>query len=139
MPATVPAGFTPVETKSHFVEANGPFYSRDDSPDLHLGFLAEPRHCNALGIVHGGMMATIADFAMGRALARIRNNGQGLVTLNLNLDYVGAAAIGAWLEIAVQVKKQQGSIVFAVCDVRDGDKVVLTASGVFKFVAPQKP
>ncbi len=135
MSATVPVSFALIEIKSPFVTANGPFYYCVDDPDLRIGLLTDQRHCNAMEMVHGGMMATIADFAMGRALGRRRGPGHGLVTLNLNLDYIGAAGIHAWLEAQVQLKKEQGNIVFATCDIRDGERIVLTASGVFKFVS----
>jgi uncharacterized protein (TIGR00369 family) len=135
MSTPIPAGFAPVDSKSPFMEVNGPIYAAIDEPTLHLGFRVEQRHCNPNGSLHGGMLATLADFAMGRALGRSRDTLQPLVTVNLNLDYIGTTAAGAWVEIFVQLNKVSGGVVFATCEIRDGDQLLLTASGVFKFIA----
>lgn len=134
MTATIPAGFALVDFKSPFMEVNGPIYAAIDEPTLHLGFRVEQRHCNLNSSLHGGMLATLADFAMGRALGRTRDTLQPLVTLNLNLDYIGTTTVGAWIEIFVQLKKSSGGVVFATSEIRDGEKLMLTASGVFKFL-----
>ncbi len=137
MTTTIPAGFEPIQFKSPFIDVNGPIYARIDEPVLHLALRVEQRHCNLTGSLHGGMLATLADFAMGRALGKLRGGTQPLVTLNLNLDYIGMTSIGAWVEMLVRIKKEKGSVVFATCEIRDGEKLVLVASGVFKFIAPQ--
>lgn len=132
MNVNIPLGFEPVQFKSPFIDGNGPVYALADG--MRFGMRVEERHCNLAGSVHGGMLATLADFAMGRALARQRKNLQRLVTLNLNLDYVGRAPAGTWIEALVQIKKQEGSVVFAICEIREGERIVLVASGVFKFL-----
>lgn len=134
MTAEIPPGFVLVDYTSPFLDVNGPVYIHADTGFPRFGLRVEARHCNLSGLVHGGMLATLADFAMGRALARQRENLQRLVTLSLGLDYVGTAAVGTWIEAWVQIRKHEGSVVFATCDIRERERIVLVANGVFKFL-----
>lgn len=137
MSLPTPDGYELIDFKSPFMEVNGPIYCRVDEPVLHLGIRVEQRHCNLTGSMHGGMLATLADFAMGRALGRTRNSNQPLVTLNLNLDYIATTSVGSWVEMHVQLKKPNGGVVFATCEIREGERLMLVASGVFKFLPAQ--
>ena len=134
MTLPIPDGFEPIQFKSPFIDVNGPIFARRDQPTLHLGMRVGAGHCNVSGSLHGGMLATLADFSMGRALGHMRGEPQPLVTLNLNLDYIGTTSIGAWVDVRVQIKKGRGNVTFATCEISDGDKLLLTASGVFKFI-----
>ena len=37
---------------------NGPLYMKRDGALVSMGFRVDPRHCNPMGILHGGMMAS---------------------------------------------------------------------------------
>jgi acyl-coenzyme A thioesterase 13 len=71
---TPPAGFSPIFRVSPVIEMIGPVYSRGEGLELELGMYAQPKHCNMRGAVHGGILATLADMALGYTLAfpRIR-------------------------------------------------------------------
>jgi uncharacterized protein (TIGR00369 family) len=92
----VPPGFRPLSEATGFAKANGPWFEKIEDGRAIRGFLPGPQHANALGIVHGGMLAAFLDSAMGTAV------WQGLqrraVTLRLSLDYLGPARIGDWLQ-----------------------------------------
>lgn len=47
----------------------------------------EPRHLNLIGILHGGVHATLIDSAMG-LMAMIAKPEANVVTTNLNIQYV---------------------------------------------------
>jgi acyl-coenzyme A thioesterase 13 len=132
----IPAGFEPIDFKMPFIDVNGPVYHRVDAPVLHLGLRIEERHCNSLGTVHGGLLATLADISLARALVWKREEKRAF-TLNLNLDYIDTASVGAWLEAHVTIKRDSGSIAFATSEIREGNKLILMASGVFKFITPR--
>ena len=67
-PAPVPEGFRALKMFDDFVGANGPLYMRHERrPEgslVQLGFRVERRHCNPMGICHGGMMATFCDMLL---------------------------------------------------------------------------
>lgn len=121
-----------------FMELVGPIYRHQDHGSVRLGILVDDNHCNPMGTVHGGMLSTLADAAAGLTL--IENDGKrGAVTINLNLDFIGSAKIGTWLEAVPTIKKVGGSVGFCVCEIFDGDRLVLRASGAFKFIERRMP
>lgn len=133
---TIPADYEPVQFNIPYLDLIGPFYRRSNEPLDHLGMLVEQRHCNSFGVAQGGLLATLADIAAARVLVARRGDGQRALTISLNIDYVSTASLGAWLEAHVKIKKDYGDIGFAVCEIRHRQRVIVTASGAFKFVMP---
>lgn len=109
----------------------GPVYSRGAGRDLVLGMRAEPKHCNMRGTVHGGMLATLADIALGYSLAFSTEPPTGAVTTNLTLDFIGAAQSGDWLETAIEFHKLGRRVGFANCYISAEGTRVVRASAVF--------
>jgi len=52
-----------------------------------VGFDPAEFHYNALGTVHGGVIATVIDIVMGSAVHSTLKAGQGFTTLTLELKY----------------------------------------------------
>jgi uncharacterized protein (TIGR00369 family) len=127
----VPEGFKPLVRTSPYIELVGPLYSRGEGASLTLGLRAERKHCNTRGTVHGGVLATLADIALGYAMAFASTPPTGLVTANLTLDYAGAAREGDWLEARVDIQKQGRRLAFANCYITRGDERIVRASAVF--------
>ena len=104
-----------------------------------MGLRLDEAHCNSRGLVHGGLIATLADNAMGLscvvALAKAgRDAGNGLVTVSLGTDYLGSAKLGEWLEIDPEPVKVGGSIGFARAIIRSNDTPVAMANATFKIL-----
>ncbi len=97
----VPPGFTPLVNVTGFAEANGPWFEKVENGRMIRGFVAEPRHANSLGIVHGGMLAAFLDSAMGTAVWHTLQ--RRAVTLTLTLDYLGPGRVGEWLQAEGEV------------------------------------
>ena len=68
-PSPVPEGFVKLDSTSPFHELVGPLYEMRDDDSHRIGFVVAEKHKNRRGIVHGGMICTLADFAMGHAAA----------------------------------------------------------------------
>jgi uncharacterized protein (TIGR00369 family) len=84
----------------------GPFYSRRQGNDLSLGLRIEGRHCNSRGTCHGGLLATLADMALGYscALAGDAEGGnRNFVTVDLSLQYLASTHVGDWVQSEVAV------------------------------------
>lgn len=86
---------------------------------------------NARGTVHGGILATLADVALGYATAFSSTPPANLVTANLALDFTGTAAIGDWLEAHVDVQKRGSRLAFANCYITANEQRIARASAVF--------
>jgi len=127
----VPAGFVPVARTSPLAELLGPVYSKGEGLELSLGLRAQPKHSNMRGIVHGGVLAALADMALGYTLAFSSDPPTGLVTASLTIDYAGSARIGDWMHTRTDVQRQGGRLAFANCYIYVGDQRIVRASGVF--------
>ena len=131
----IPEGFVRAGRTRHnpFNEMVGPFYERRQGTEVSLGLRIEERHCNSRGICHGGLLATLADLALGYAcLAAGKPGGPtSFVTVNLSLDYTGSAKVGDWVQSEVEVQKTGARLAFANGYlVADGVRIV-RASAIF--------
>lgn len=127
----VPEGFAPLFRTSPALDLIGPIYYRGNGKDLVLGLRVEQKHCNARGTVHGGILAALADVALGYTMAFSTDPPTGLVTANLSLDFAGTATIGAWLETTVEIQKQGSRLAFANCYISASGERIVRASAVF--------
>ena len=128
---STPAGFEPLFRTSPFTDLIGPLYSRGKRQDLEIGLHVEEKHCNGRGTVHGGILATLADIALGYTMAFSTDPPTGLVTSNLTLDFAGTARLGDWLQTSVDIQKQGKRLSFANCYIYAGDERIVRASAVF--------
>ena len=131
--AAAPAGYAPSDLDEGFLLHVGPLFTRPapDGQGFSLAFRAAPAHANRYGVVHGGMLATLADTAIGANLARTGAGVDTTLTLNLSLDYIGAARLGDWVEAHVRMTKQHGQVRFGQCEVKVGEQLLVRASAVF--------
>jgi len=127
----IPVGFGPIFRVSPVIEMIGPVYSRGEGLELELGMYAQPKHCNLRGSVHGGILATLADMALGYTLAFSSNPPAGFVTASLTIDYAGAAHVGDWLTTSTDVLRKGDRLAFANCYIHTRGVRVVRASAVF--------
>lgn len=129
-----PEGFEPIKRTSPFRELVGPFYVRhgeDGAADVAFGMVVQEKHGNMRMFVHGGMLATLADTALGYAISSSRTPPLSLVTTSLSIDYVGNAEVGDWIEARVDVQKIGRRVAFASCYIYLGEERIVRASGAF--------
>jgi acyl-coenzyme A thioesterase 13 len=129
----IPAGFRPIADlrTSPFLEQVGPLYFRRDGGRLVLGLRVETRHTNARGGAHGGLLMTLADVALGYQLAYSQDPPVGATTVSMSADFMGAAALGDWLEAHVETQQLGARMAYANCYLMAGEKRVARASAVF--------
>lgn len=134
-----PEGYAPHFRKSRFTDPWEPLFSRQGAREVSIGVFLSDAHCNSRGLVHGGLIASLADNAMGLScVAALKEEARtppaGLVTITLNTDYLGAAKVGQWLATDTHFVKTGGSICFADCLVRADGMPVARASATFKVL-----
>ena len=137
----VPAGFVPLDTMGGFIGANGPLYLRHEGPLVQLGFRVEARHTNPLGICHGGMMATFCDMLLPLSAHRksAEIGHRFLPTISLQVDYLAASPLGAWVQGEAEVLRHTRSLVFMQGLVTADDTPVARVSGIFKISTATLP
>ena len=122
-----PDGFAPLPDPGPFLDTIGPVVVHAE--DGRLGLRVERRHLNAGGTVHGGLLATLADNALGRAVRE--SAGDHAVTVSLTTDYLGPAREGEFLELQAEVERVGGRLVFGDCAIRADGREVVRARAVF--------
>ncbi len=135
----IPTGFQPIFRTSPVLDLIGPLHSHGAGESLVVGMRVEAKHCNGRGTVHGGMLATLADVALGYATAFSSDPPLGLVTASLNMDFAGSARIGEWLETRVEIQKKGSRLAFANCTILAGEQHVAHASAVFMVAGSLPP
>ena len=112
----------------------GPFYTRRDEAGRWVcAFRAEKKHMNGGGFMHGGALATFADYAIFM-FAREQLAGSGSVTASLNTEFLDGAQEGDLVEATGEVTRAGGSMVFVRGIARVGDRPVLNFSAIIKKV-----
>ena len=134
MHQSVPEGFAPITRSSPFIDMVGPLYYRLGDDGLEVGFLAEEKHCNSRGIVHGGLLSTVADIALGYSAGGYPDVNRPMVTTSMTVDFAGSARIGDWVVYRTDVQKVGRMAAFANTYAHVGDKRIVRASGVFSIL-----
>jgi acyl-coenzyme A thioesterase 13 len=130
-PITPPPGFAVHSRSSPFFDLIGPLWSRQTDDDLELALAIDDRHVNARGLAHGGVLAALADVALGYATAGSQAPPAGLVTATLTIDFAGPVERGETVIASVDVQHVGHRLAFANCYLRCGERRVVRASAVF--------
>ncbi len=95
-----------------------------------LEFVAESWHLNPAGTVHGGVLATLVDTAMGLAARSSTDDGEVPATSQLTIAYLTAGHEGLMAVIA-QVRKRGDHLLVCDADVEQDGKAVVHAVATF--------
>jgi len=111
----------------------GPLWSRPEGDGWAYGVLADERHANNHGIVHGGMLVTLLDNTLGLTVSHATGHRPG-VTMQLNTHFIAAAHPGEFLEARGEVLRIAKSVAFVRGTVTVGDRMVAAGDGVWKLL-----
>jgi uncharacterized protein (TIGR00369 family) len=118
-----------VVRQNGFGELVGPIWRNGDA---RFGVLVEAKHLNFANIVHGGMLTTLADQAMGMTALRATGN-KPHATIELNMQFVGAVRLGEFVEAHCEIVRLTRAIIFMQCKLAVGARVVANATGIWKI------
>jgi uncharacterized protein (TIGR00369 family) len=139
MSTDIPSGFEPHFRKSPFTDPWEPLYARKTDKAITLGLRIDRPHTNGRGLIHGGLIAALADNTMGYSCAQALGWASSLVTISLAVDYLGNGEIGQWLSVEGEVIKTGSTICFAQSLVRVDDTIIARANGTFRVVKKTPP
>ena len=134
MSPDIPEGFEPHFRKSPFTDPWEPLYSKRTEKAVIMGLRLAKPHTNARGLIHGGLIASLADNAMGYSCAEVTGWASSLVTISLSIDFTGTAEIGQWLSVESDVIRTGSTICFAQSLIKADDTAIARASGTFRVV-----
>ena len=131
-PDDPPPGFEPLFRTSPFLDHNGPFFWRENADGTFVvGLRIQPRHANARGSAHGGLLMTLCDIALGYRTTRSQTPSPMLTTASVTTDFAGGAKVGDWVEAHVDVQRVGGRLAFASAFLVVNGERVVRGSAVF--------
>ena len=81
--------------------------------------------------MQGGLLATFADFALGRAIESDAEDGKDRATVSITVDYLKPARPGDWIETRTRVECVGGTLSFADCSLTVEDREIVRARAVW--------
>lgn len=129
-------GFTSYDGEEPFEDHAGPFFMKlDPDSGKHLSaFVAERRHLNGGGGLHGGMLMAFADYALF-VIAGDAIKGQNCVTVSCHTDFVRGVEATGPVFAAGEVTRSTRSLVFVRGEILlKGTGVLATFTGILKRV-----
>lgn len=90
-----------------------------------------PEHMNPHGVVHGGVIYTLVDYAMGGAVTSRLDPGERCATLEIKINYL-AAAVDGTLRADAHVVERTSRTAVVHAEVRDrAERRIALATGTF--------
>ncbi|MBV1901581.1 MAG: PaaI family thioesterase [Kordiimonadaceae bacterium] len=109
----------------------GPFYMKENEDGTYRSaFVAEKKHTNAMGVVHGGLLMSFADYSLF-SIARGHDIPRS-VTIGFNSEFVSGGILGDVIESTGEVVRATRSLVFVRGTLFSGDRTILSFSGILK-------
>lgn len=81
---------------------------------------ANERHTNPVGTLHGGVMATIADTAMGIAHGSLLDEGESATTIDLKINYLRPFWKGVLRATGVSIQHGR-TLTYLECGITDAE------------------
>ena len=126
--------FEQLSLKKGFMKHNGGLLFRNLSEtEYEFKSTVNENHLNAAKITHGGYIAALIDAGAGTAAHRSANNAP-CVTISLDLKFIGASKIGDEIIGKAKILKKTKSLVFLFCELNSNNKIIASASGIWKIL-----
>jgi len=126
--------FEQISLKPGFMKHNGGLLFKTISKnEYEFKTTINENHLNAAGITHGGFISAVVDAGAGTAAHRASDNNL-CVTISLELKFISAVNLGQELIGIAKIQKKTKSMVFLTCELTSSNKIVATASGVWKIL-----
>ena len=126
--------FEQISLKPGFMKHNGGLLFKKISENEYVfKTTIKENHLNSAGITHGGFIAAVIDAGAGTAAHRSADQNP-CVTISLELKFISAIKLGQELYGKVKIQKKTKSMVFLTCELSVSNKIVATASGVWKIL-----
>lgn len=117
-----------------FIDLVGPLFSRREASGLRaFALTAEQKHANLIGLVHGGMLMTLADRALGVA-AWDAAGGLPCVTVQFDMQFLSSVKLGEFVTLSPVLVRKTRSLVFLRGVLEVGGREVAAATGIWKIL-----
>ena len=126
--------FKQISLEEGFMKHNGGvLFKTISKKEYEFKTTINQNHLNAAGITHGGFIAALVDAGAGSAAHRSADNNP-CVTISLELKFISAVKLGQELIGKTIIQKKTKSMIFLTCELQAENKIVATASGIWKML-----
>ena len=126
--------FEQISLNPGFMKHNGGVLFRNISEiEYEFKSTINQNHLNAANITHGGYLSALVDAGAGTAAHRAAENAP-CVTISLDLKFIGVSKIGDEIIGNVKILTKTKTLVFLFCELKCNDKIITSASGVWKIL-----
>ena len=126
--------FEQISIKPGFMKHNGGILFRSISEtEYEFKSTITENHLNAIGITHGGYLSALIDAGAGTAAHRTAGNTP-CVTISLDLKFIGTTKADDEIIGFAKIQKKTNSLVFLICHLQCKNKIIASASGVWKIL-----
>lgn len=116
-----------------FIDLVGPLWYRQQDGAYEYAIVGQEKHRNRRGVVQGGLLMTLADRTCGMT-GRFVSGVSSLATVQFGMQFVDGAKIGELLVSKPRVIRSTRSLIFMATDIIADDRVLASATGVFKVM-----
>ena len=126
--------FKELSIKPGFMKHNGGIMFRNISEtEYELKKTINENHLNKVGITHGGFICSLIDAGAGTAAHRCVGNAP-CVTISLDVKFISTTKKDDEIIGFAKILKKTKSMVFLICHLKSKDKIIASASGVWKIL-----
>src|SRR5688500_18882989 len=104
---------------------------RADGGSARISFEAREEHLNPAGTLHGGLLATLVDTAMGTAVRSTIEDGDVPATSQLTVTYLRPGRPGT-VEVTARVRTRGEHLTVCEADVEQDGRSLAHAVGTFE-------
>ena len=109
---------------------SGSFRKISDS-EFEFKTTIDQNKLNSADITHGGYICSIIDAGSGTAAHRASDNSP-CVTISLDIKFIDSTKIGDEITGFTKIQKVTKSMVFLICHLKSNQRLIASASGVWK-------
>jgi uncharacterized protein (TIGR00369 family) len=127
------AGYRLTKLIDPFENFVGPLYERGEKLARQYAFVVDERHVNMRGVIHGGMLMTLADMTMGQAAWDACDHAD-VVTLNMQSQFIRGARLGEVVEVQPVLTRRTRSIIFLRGDFKVSEEIIFSCASLWKII-----
>jgi uncharacterized protein (TIGR00369 family) len=128
-----PPGYTETHLVDPFEIHVGPVFEQGEKGAKRFALRVDKRHVNMRGVIHGGMLMTFADAALGQAAWDACDHAP-CVTLNMQSQFLAPAKEGDLIEVVPVLTRRTRSLIFLRGDFTVNGAPVYSVSSVWKIL-----
>ena len=126
--------FKQISLKQGFMKHNGGlFFKKISKNKYEFKSKISKNHLNAAGITHGGYIASLIDAGAGTSAHRAANDTP-CVTISLDLKFISSSKVGDEIIGKTKILKKTNTLIFLFCELMCNEKIIASASGIWKIL-----